>query len=417
MTKKLFPVVLLTGSFAFAQVGVNTVSPKATLEVAGNPTDNTKFDGIIAPRITGDQLKAKNYSSSQTGALVYVTAADSAPSGQTLDVTSPGYYYFNGDSAINKWVKLSTGIAATPEPWNVQNTANPATTNNQNIYQNGKVGVGFLPTDAISDRQFEVKGDMKAQYGSGSNYFGIDTNLLGVGSGMYSSDNTDLSVANNLSLVMTRPGISSLQSNNGQGGGSVVTFSNPNGGAFGLVASNSNQTVSASVFGQSDGFANYLNFSHSKTNAESTILMLEKMKGTTFIYNNTSGTEEGNYTLPRTNGTANQVLVSDGAVNAQLSWKDVSALPQKIRTLASGTVAVDDYTVLVTGNISLPAASVSNLGKTYNLINDTSGPVTVAGTFRMNGGNFSNYGLNNTELGRGIVVQSTGSAWVLISRY
>lgn len=417
MTKKLFPVFLLAGTFAFAQVGVNTQSPQATFDVVGNPTDNTKYDGIIAPRITGDQLKTKTYSSPQTGALVYVTAADSAPSGQTLDVTSPGYYYFNGDSTVNKWIKLSTGISATSEPWNVQNTATPATSNNQNIYQNGKVGVGFLPTDAISDRQFEVKGDMKAQYGSGSNYFGIDTNLLGAGSGMYSSDNTDLSAANSLSVVMTRPGISTLQSNNGQGGGSIATFSNPNGGTFGLVASNSNQTVSASVWGQSDASANYLNFSHSKTSAESTVLMLEKMKGATFIYNNTSGIGEGNYTLPRTNGNANQVLVSDGAVNAQLSWKDASSLPQKIRTLSSGTVAADDYTVLITGNVSLPAASASNLGKVYNLINDTSGPVTVAGTFRMNGGNFSNYGLNNTDWGRGIVVQSTGSAWVLVSRY
>ncbi|UOV00034.1 hypothetical protein MUU74_08775 [Chryseobacterium daecheongense] len=417
MTKKIFPVVLLTGSFAFAQVGINTESPKATLEVAGTPTDNTKYDGIIAPRITGDQLKAKNYSASQTGALVYITSADSAPSGQTLDVTSPGYYYFNGDSGINKWIKLSTGISATLEPWNVQNTANPATANNQNIYQSGKVGIGFTAGDAVSDKQFEVKGDMKAHHGSGSNYWGIDTSLLGVGSGMYYSDNNDLSLATSASVVMTRPGISSLQSNNGQGGGSIATFSSPNGGSFGLVANNSDQTVNASVWGQSDASANYLYFSHGKTSAESTILMLEKMKGATFIYNNASGIGEGNYTFPRTNGTANQVLVSDGATNAQLSWKDASALPQKIRTLASGTVAVDDYTVLITGDISLPAANTSNLGKIYNLINDTSGPVTVAGTFRINGGTFSNYGLNNTELGRGIVVQSTGSAWVLISRY
>ncbi|GAB0155529.1 hypothetical protein CHRYSEOSP005_07900 [Chryseobacterium sp. Alg-005] len=417
MTKKIFPVVLLTGSFAFAQVGVNTTSPQATFDVVGNPSDITKYDGIIAPRITGDQLKAKTYSSLQTGALVYVTVADSAPGGQTLEVTSPGYYYFNGDTAINKWIKLSTGISATPEPWNVQNTATPATSNNQNIYQNGKVGVGFTPSDAISDRQFEVKGDMKAQHGSGSGYFGIDTNLLGVGNGMYYSDNTDISLANSLSLVMTRPGISSLQSNYGLGGGSIATFSNSGGGSFGLVAGNSSQTINASVSGYSDASGSGLGLVHGRTSAESANVNLEKLKGVTFTYNNASGAIEGNYTLPRTNGTANQVLVSDGAVNAQLSWKDVSALPQKITTLASGTVAADDYTVLITGNISLPVASATNQGKVYNLINDTSGPVTIAGTFRINGGNFSNYGLNNTDLGRGIVVQSTGSAWVLLSRY
>lgn len=412
MLKKLFPVFLLVGTFGFAQVGVNTSTPNATFDVVGNPDDTSKFDGMIAPRITGDQLNAKNYTASQTGALVYVTAAG-ALTGQTADVNSEGYYYFNG--GLNKWVKLNTGTAASP--WNIQNTANPATANTQNIYQNGKVGIGFSAADALSDRQFEVKGDMKAQYGSGSNYFGIDTNLLGVGNGFYYADNSDLSAATSTSVVLTRPGISSLQSTYGNGGGSMATFSNPNGGIFGLVANNSDQTVDASVWGKSDGSASYLSFSHSKTSAESTFLMLEKMKGATFIYNNTSGTEEGNYTLPRTNGTANQVLVSDGAANAQLSWKDASSLPQKIKTLASGTVAADDYTVLITGNISLPAASTANQGKVYNLVNDTATTVTVSGTFRINGGNFTNYDLNNSNFGRAISVQSTGSAWVLISRY
>jgi hypothetical protein len=97
--------------------------------------------------------------------------------------------------------------------------------------------------------------------------------------------------------------------------------------------------------------------------------------------------------------------------------KVVVSADQKIRTLASGSVVGDDYTVLVGGNIALPAANISNLGKVYNLINDTNGNVTISGTFRMNGGNFSNYGLNNNDLGRGVVVQSTGSAWAVISRY
>ncbi|SIQ20000.1 hypothetical protein SAMN05880574_107106 [Chryseobacterium sp. RU37D] len=201
MTKKLFPILLLIGSFASAQVGFNTNNPSATLDVVGNPSDNGKFDGIIAPRISANQLKTKNYTSSQTGALVYVTAPDSSPAGQTLGVISTGYYYFNGDPSVNRWVKI------------------------------------------------------------------------------------------------------------------------------------------------------------------------------------------------------------------------VSSEDQKVRTLASGTVANDDYTILVSGNISLPAANISNQGKIYNLINDTVGNVTVSGIFRINGGNFSNYMLNNSDLGRGVVVQSTGSAWVLISRY
>ncbi|MCF2217875.1 hypothetical protein H9Q08_00975 [Chryseobacterium sp. PS-8] len=200
MIKKLFPALLLVGSFSYAQIGINNENPSATLDITGNPADPAKFDGIIAPRITGAQLRAKNYTTSQNGAIVFVTQEDTSPAGQTVDVTASGYYYFDGSSG--KWIKLLSAAAT-----------------------------------------------------------------------------------------------------------------------------------------------------------------------------------------------------------------------QKIKSMSSGTVAADDYTVLVGGNITLPSATSTNRGKVYQLINDTSGNVTITGTFRINGGNFSNYGLNNSDLGRGIVVQSTGSAWVIISRY
>lgn len=411
MTKKLFPALLLVGSFTFAQVGLNTDTPNATFDVVGHPDNTSKFDGIIAPRITGDQLNVKNYTASQTGALVYVTATGTLGV-QTADVNSVGYYYFNGD--LNKWVKLSTGTVASP--WNIQNTASSATSNTQNIYQNGKVGIGFTDADAVSDRQFEVKGDMKAQHGSGGNYFGIDTNLFGVGSGLYYSDNSDLSAATSTSVVIARPGISSLISNYGSGGGgSIATFSQPTGGSFALIANNPDQSVNASIWGISNGSIDNLTLSHNGGATGSTDVALEKNKGVTFSYKDTSGNPQGAYTFPRTNGEASQVLVTDGA--GTLSWKNHSSLNAKIATLSSGPVTADDYTVLVTGNISLPAASAANQGKIYNLVNDTAGTVTVAGTFRINGGNFTDYDLNNSNLGRAIVVQSTGSAWVIISRY
>ncbi|MEC3876699.1 hypothetical protein [Chryseobacterium salviniae] len=197
MIRKFFPVFILFSFFTYAQVGINTNMPNATLEVVGKPAVSTSMDGIIPPNITGDQLRLKTYSALQTGAVVYVTAADSAPAGQTTAVTTPGYYFFSG----SRWVKL------------------------------------------------------------------------------------------------------------------------------------------------------------------------------------------------------------------------ISSDDRKIRTLSSGTVAADDFTILVTGNISLPAPNASNTSRIYNLINETAGSVTVSGTFRINGGNFTNYVLNNSDLGRGIVVQSNGSAWVLISRY
>ncbi|MFN1216851.1 hypothetical protein ACKW6Q_07655 [Chryseobacterium kwangjuense] len=88
-----------------AQVGINTNQGQATLDVVGFPSNSAKLDGIIAPRLTGTQLRAKTYTSAQNGAMVYVTQADSAPAGQTVNVTAVGYYYFDG----SVWVKTSSG--------------------------------------------------------------------------------------------------------------------------------------------------------------------------------------------------------------------------------------------------------------------------------------------------------------------
>jgi len=78
----LLLAALFSSAFTFAQVGVNTQNPVVTLDVVGKPTDTSSLDGITAPRITGAQLRAKTYTTAQTGTLVYITAADTAPAGQ-----------------------------------------------------------------------------------------------------------------------------------------------------------------------------------------------------------------------------------------------------------------------------------------------------------------------------------------------
>ncbi|MDC8107133.1 hypothetical protein MTQ00_21840 [Chryseobacterium sp. B21-037] len=62
------------------------------------------MDGIIPPKTTGAELRAKNYGADQTGAMVYITLADPAPSGQTINVTRTGYFSFNGTI----WQAIST---------------------------------------------------------------------------------------------------------------------------------------------------------------------------------------------------------------------------------------------------------------------------------------------------------------------
>ena len=107
MKKHFIIVVIFFSGTAFSQVGINTENPQATLDITASAGDLTNVDGIIDPQITGNELFLKNnlYGSKQQGTLIYVTApaTDVNLSGDTIDITEVGYYYYNGV----KWVKIN----------------------------------------------------------------------------------------------------------------------------------------------------------------------------------------------------------------------------------------------------------------------------------------------------------------------
>ncbi|RZJ69682.1 MAG: hypothetical protein EOO47_23880 [Flavobacterium sp.] len=111
--KMVMILVLGISTQSYGQVGVNTTTPKATLDITGIPTNATVPDGIIAPRLTGDELKAKDnvYTANQTGTLLYVTAAATAPTTpKTVNVTRTGYYMFDGTAWIYSFGNSNIGI-------------------------------------------------------------------------------------------------------------------------------------------------------------------------------------------------------------------------------------------------------------------------------------------------------------------
>jgi hypothetical protein len=98
-----------------AQVSIGTLAPpQATLEVTGKANQSDAPDGIIMPRLTGDELKAKDnaYGAAQTSAMVYVTSAVSSASVKTANVTTEGYYYFDGTI----WQAVKDGKSHSPSP-------------------------------------------------------------------------------------------------------------------------------------------------------------------------------------------------------------------------------------------------------------------------------------------------------------
>lgn len=98
--KKIFLTnLVLFSNFTFAQYfGINTNTPQATMQVVGSPTDPSKMDGVMFPRIEGNMLMAKNYSPSQENAIVYVTTPPTYFNGnnQINFVNSKGFYFYDG---------------------------------------------------------------------------------------------------------------------------------------------------------------------------------------------------------------------------------------------------------------------------------------------------------------------------------
>ncbi|MDR1738120.1 MAG: hypothetical protein LBR66_04785, partial [Candidatus Symbiothrix sp.] len=112
-------LAVLSAVSAKAQVSIGTLNdPKATLDVRKvTPTPATAPSGIIAPNISGADLKAddQKYGAPQTGAIVYATSAspDAGVTGaKTIKVAKAGYYYFDGTiwqsfgSAEDNWFYL-----------------------------------------------------------------------------------------------------------------------------------------------------------------------------------------------------------------------------------------------------------------------------------------------------------------------
>ncbi|WP_312390554.1 hypothetical protein [Chryseobacterium sp.] len=109
MKKTIAAVLLMAFSNVyFSQVGIRTSAPDATLDVVGKPTVTNAPDGVIAPRLTGNQLKAKDnvYGTKQTGTIVYATSAASPTSAKTMNVSEAGYYYFDG----SVWVSFNKRV-------------------------------------------------------------------------------------------------------------------------------------------------------------------------------------------------------------------------------------------------------------------------------------------------------------------
>ncbi|MDR0801216.1 hypothetical protein [Fluviicola sp.] len=167
------------------QVGINTSSPKSTLDVQAQTTAPGKAEGIIAPRLTGAVIQSKDadYGSAQTGAIVYATSAspDAGLAGaKTINIDNIGYYYFDG----TVWQSF------TPQPaWNLTGNAgtNPAinylgTKDDNNLYfRRGGGNGGTVQAGLIDGGNPSPKATVGPSNDSNSNGTGMANTAFGAG--------------------------------------------------------------------------------------------------------------------------------------------------------------------------------------------------------------------------------------------
>ena len=105
MKKTYIIAASLFSVIAYGQVGVNTETPKTTMDItakrdtSGTITDNNQLIGLQAPRLTRGELTANTatYALDQKGALIYITDISTGTAiGQRAQIDAEGYYYFDG---------------------------------------------------------------------------------------------------------------------------------------------------------------------------------------------------------------------------------------------------------------------------------------------------------------------------------
>lgn len=239
-----------------AQVGINTTTPQAQLEIrSSNQATPTNTDGLIIPKV--DTFPATNPTASQQSMLVYLTS--------TSGGNEPGFYYW--DNATTSWLPIGNG---SKDGWKLTGNAgtNPAvnfigTTDNRAL----RFRIGNIPSGEItfSCTSFGY-GSLAISSGPHNSAFGysaLNANTTGYGNTAigYNSlqanstgfDNTAIGYnslyANSTGNFNTATGISSLRSNTtGSSNTAVGTQSldsNTNGNfnsAFGYNAIRNNQT-------------------------------------------------------------------------------------------------------------------------------------------------------------------------------
>ncbi|WP_430614896.1 hypothetical protein [Flavobacterium sp. JP2137] len=99
------------GGSVFAQTGMNTTTPKATLEVVAGQSISAE-NGVLIPRTTGLDLVSNDaqYTAEQDGTMIFVTEAvpTASMTSKTSEITKRGMYVYH-HRPYERWIPSVSG--------------------------------------------------------------------------------------------------------------------------------------------------------------------------------------------------------------------------------------------------------------------------------------------------------------------
>jgi hypothetical protein len=321
--------------FANAQVGIGTTSPAATLDITASPTTGTTVEGVLIPRVTRQRAKDMGTNPS-ISTLIYVTTLDGVANLTAVNITSVGFYFFNGtvweklaSGAINGW--MTTGNAGLSGTTNFMGT----TDNVDVAFRRNNTAAGKIGATSTS---FGV-GALNSGVTSNSAAFGTNALQVNTGDNNVAVGNGTLA-ANTTGIQNTGVGNAALAANRGSastGIGYRALASNTtgnNGTAVGFEALSRNTTASNNT---AVGFQTLTNnttgLQNTSTGFQASYLISTGSRNTSVGYSalagNSIGNENtaiGNYALGRNTGSGNTAIGHESMFGSGSAFNNSTAV-------------------------------------------------------------------------------------------
>ncbi len=335
---------------SMAQVGIGTPTPAATLDVTAANLTGTTVDGLLIPRVS--RLRAQTMIGTPTSTIIYVDNIATGGIGTTVNVTSVGFYFFNG----TLWEKLGTAVS---NDWAIIGNSGLSGTTN------------FLGTTDNVDVAFRRSNTVAGKIGATSTAFGVNALTAGVATNNAAFGTNALRISTGADNVAVGNGTLSVNTtgvqNTGVGNSALPVNTGSANTAIGF------QSLNANTGGNNGTAVGFRALAKNTTASNNTGIGFEALT------NNTTGTSNTavGFQSALTTGVGNQ--------NTAIGYQSLLSNSTGSNNTAIGRHALYDNTA--TGNTAVGhQALLRNTSATGN---------TAVGSDAL----FINTGANNTALG------------------